>query len=193
MKINYKLLAGIAILLYMLGTTYCNMKLQDEVSRVTSNQTTLLQQVDGLKKETQLVLTPGEFRQTLDSSTTAMMKEIDIKVKNVENQVKVSMRAGSTVKFIPRDTIISKNDTLINATVFDHKEKFLTMKGLILRNDSSSITWATSDSLNLLLYWKREGKFLPSIFGKKVYEGAVKGINPYIDYTVNKNIKVQKR
>lgn len=192
MKINYKLLAGVAVILYMLGTTYCNMQLREEVSRVTGNQTTLLEQVEGLKKETQLVLTPGEFKQTLDSSTTAMMKEIDIKVKNVENQVKASSHSEGTISFVPRDTFLIRNDTLIPASTFAHTEKFLTMRGVVMK-DSGSVTWETWDSINMLLYWKREGKFIPKIFGKKVYEGAIKGINPYTDYKINKNIKVQKR
>lgn len=192
MRINYKLLAGIAVILYMLGTTYYNIRLQKEVARVTTNQTTLLEQVDGLKKETQLVLTPGEFKQTLDSSTTAMMKQIDIKVKNVENLVKATSHAGGTIKFVPRDTLIARSDTLIPASVLDHTEEFITMEGIVMK-DSASVTWSTWDSINVLLYWKREGNFIPKLFGKKVYEGAIKGINPYINYTVDKNIKVQKR
>ena len=192
MKINYTLIAFIILLVWSIGATYGGYQLYKSFTRVSGNQEILLQQVDGLKKDKQLVLTPKEFRHALDSSSTALMKEVGIKVRNVENLVKASSSAGGTISFVPRDTIISKNDTIIPATVFNHSEKFLEMKGIFTKYDGT-VTWNTKDSIDMLLYWKREGKFLPFLFGKKVYSGALKGINPYIKYTINKNIKVQRR
>jgi len=192
MKINFPLIAFIVLLLWSIGATYFGYQFYKKFTRVEENQTILLQQVDGMLKEKQLVLTPKEFKQAMDSTTKALMKEIGTNTRHIEQLVKASSTTKGTITFIPRDTIISRHDTLANATVFNHTEKFLTMRGIVLK-DSASITWSSWDKFNILLYWKREGKFIPRLFGKKVYTSTIKGENPYMNYTINQNIKVQKR
>lgn len=192
MKINFSLIAFIILLAWSVGATYLGYQFYQEFSRVSGNQELLLQQVHGLQKEKQLVLTPKEFKHSLDSSTEAMMDRLDLKVKHIENAIKVSVVGQSSVTVGLRDTTIIQNNTIVNASSFVHKEKYLNMTGFVFKN-SAFIDWSTSDSLNILLYWHREGKFIPKIFGKKVYQGAIEGQNPYIKYSINQNIKVQKR
>jgi uncharacterized protein YoxC len=192
MKINYTLVAFIVLLVWSVGATYLGYKFYQNFSRVSDNQELLLRQVDGLKKDKQLVLTPKEFRHSLDSTTRAIMNDVGIKVRHVEQLVQATSHVGGTISFIPRDTLINRHDTLIGATTFSHNEEYISMKGIVLK-DSASVTWKSWDKINLLLYWKREGNFIPWLFGKKVYSADLRGKNPYMTYEVDKNIKVQRK
>ena len=87
--------------------------------------------------------------------------------------------------------IINNNTVTLPAQVFKFEDKYLNVKGLVTK-ENTDLTLQSWDSLSVLLYWKREGKFIPIIFGKKTYRAAVKGENPYMKYLVSKNIKIQK-
>lgn len=180
------------LVLYLVGSTMFGIKMYQQYTRVSDNQEILLQQVDGLKKDNQLVLTPNEFRRLNDSSTTAIMKTLNIKTKNLEQIIKATSYGGTTITTVPRDTFIIRNDTLIPATTFNYVDPYLTLSGVQTKTQTQ-VTWTSQDSLSVLLYWQREGKFLPKIFGNKVYKATIKGENPYMKYVVNQNIKIQKQ
>lgn len=183
---------GIAFLAsYLIGSTWFGIHMYKAFTRVENNQTVLLEQTKGINKDKQLVLTPAEFKQAMDSSDRAILKHLDIKVKNLEQLVKVSAEGNAHVYTPVKDTIINNNNILMPARAFNYTSKFLDLKGLVFK-DTASIIWGSRDSLDVALYWKREGKFLPFIFGKKVYRAGVEGQNPYMKYIVSKNIKIQR-
>ena len=195
MKINYGFLAIVFVVLYAVAGTFAYIKLSDKFDRVEGNQTTLLDQVNDLNKDKQLVLTPKEFKKSMDSATGVWLKQLDLHTKNVDNIVKAQSQMFAKFATENRDTsitrVINNNTVTLPAKVFSFNDKYLTAKGIVF-DTQTEMTLTSWDELSLLLYWKREGKFLPAIFGKKVYRGAVKGENPYMEYIVNKNIKVQK-
>lgn len=191
MKISYTFLFVVFLLLYSAGTTYFAIKMMNRFDRVEFNQTTLLNQVNNIDKNKQLVLTPAEFKHSMDSTTVALLKSLKLHAKNVENIISVKAQGNFKIITVPRDTFLVRHDTIIPATTFVYSDKFMSIKG-IQTKVQTEITAHGEDNLDLLLYWKREGKFLPIIFGKKAYRAEVKGINPYMEYAITKNIKIQK-
>ena len=195
MKINYPIIAFVFLVLYAIATTTAFIKLSDKFDRVESNQTVLLDQVKGLDKNKQLVLTHAEFKHSLDSTTGAWLKQLNIHTKNVDNIVQAQSQMFAKLQTNNKDTtitrIINNNTVTLPAQVFKFEDKYLNVKGLVTK-ENTDLTLQSWDSLSVLLYWKREGKFIPIIFGKKTYRAAVKGENPYMKYLVSKNIKIQK-
>lgn len=195
MKINYGFLAVLFVVLYAVASTFAYIKLSDKFDRVEGNQTTLLDQVNGLSKDKQLVLTPKEFKESMDSATGVWLKQLSIHTKNVDNIVQANSQMYAKFVTNNRDTsvtrIVNNTTVMMPAQIFKFEDKFLTVKGLVMK-EQTELTLQSWDSLSVLLYWKREGKFLPIIFGKKTYRAAIKGENPYMKYLINKNIKVSK-
>lgn len=192
MKINLApIIAGVLLLAYLVGSTIFGIQMYKAYSRVENNQSILLDRINDINKDKQLVLTPSEFKQRLDSSTQVMMKQLDIKTKNLEQVVKATATGKATVVTVPRDTFIIRNDTILPATAFTYFDKYLTLKG-IQTKDSVEVTWGSKDTLTLLLYWRREGRFIPKLFGRKAYRAAIQGENPYMEYIINENVKLKK-
>jgi hypothetical protein len=192
MKIPYTIILLFLLLVYSVGSTYFAIKMMDRFDRVESNQSTLLNQMNNIDKNKQLVLTPAEFKHSMDSTTVSLLKTLKLHAKNVENIIGVKAEGKIRVVTVPRDTIIVRHDTLIPATTFTYSDKYMSIKGIQTKKQTEVIAEGT-DSLNILLYWKREGKFIPIIFGKKTYRATIKGSNPYMKYIITKNIKIMKQ
>lgn len=192
MKTNYALIFYIFIASYLIGSTIFGYKMYQNYLRTSENQEILLENVKNINKDRQLVLTPSEFKHAMDSSTQAMMKDFHLKVKNLEQVVKASSHGEASIVTVPRDTFIIRNDTVLPATTFVYANKYIRLKGLQTK-DSVKVDWVGNDNLTLLLYWKREGKFIPSIFGRKVYRAAIQGENPYMTYIVNENVQLKRQ
>lgn len=191
-KIPWKIVGIVAIVAYIFIMTSMYFSMKKEFIRVSSNQEVILSQINNkVDLNKQLTLTPEEFKRTLDSTTKKIMEDNNLRVKNLEHLIKGTIHADGTIVTVPRDTFIIRNDTLIPAKGFAKSTKYLTIDGLIT-TDSVTVNWSTWDNIRLLLYWKREGKFLPKIFGKKAYRADIKGENPYIKYVVDQNIKISK-
>ena len=192
MKINYTVIIIAVLLSYLVASTIFGYKMYQNYLRTSENQEILINNVKNIDKDRQLVLTRSEFKQWTDSSTTSMMKHFDLKVKNLEQVVKATSHGEASVITVPRDTfVLGGNNILVPATTFTYFDKYLKLKG-IQTKDSVKISWSSVDYLTLLLYWKREGKFLPFIFGHKTYRAAIEGENPYMTYTINDNVKMKK-
>ena len=190
LKVNKWLIYVIIIALLIGLGIYFGAKLwRSEMKRMENNYLAMLQQIRNDNKDNMRVLElkVGEIKQQYPE-IQKQLKDMDIKLKNVETIQNVNTTTTNHVNTVLRDSTI--NDTIV-AKIANYKDKWIDFK-LINIQDSIRTTIVTRDSLFIVLNKVRRS------FGEwvraqpKQVKSTVKNYNPHSVVTYNRLIKIDK-
>ena len=195
---NIYIALGIVVFAALLSITgyflvESNKRLRIEVERLNSNQIVLNDKVNlsisKSGKQTasiqELTYTVKEFKK-FQSDDVKTIKDLGLKLKQVESLIKVGI--VTTIK----DTLVLRDTIILNDTVkcFKKIDEYVKMLGCV-RGDSVEIDISHNDTIDNFAHWTYKKWF---IFKFKSDTIRLESINksPYGKITYNKYVKVKK-
>lgn len=195
---NIYIALGIVVFAALLSITgyflvESNKRLRIEVERLNSNQIVLNDKVNlsisKSGKQTasiqELTYTVKEFKK-FQSDDVKTIKDLGLKLKQVESLIKVGI--VTTIK----DTLVLRDTVILNDTVkcFKKIDEYVKMLGCV-RGDSVEIDISHNDTIDNFAHWTYKKWF---IFKFKSDTIRLESINksPYGKITYNKYVKVKK-
>jgi|GEM_PF-3737932 len=193
----FKIAIGLALVFSIIGLRHY----QKAYVRVKNNQEALLN--ENKKTNQSLMLTKSEFKNYINSNKkikkllTDSLKVSIGKIKNLEQyktkyELSLNMNMHDTIikyRIIKKDSVSVHS---IKAKNFHWEDKWTHLSGLCY-NNKVSINLRSVDSIYLTVFWKRVGRFLPVLFGHKVYRAKIINFNPHNKIIIGKRIKVIHR
>jgi len=169
--------------------------------RVKENQKVLLNENKATAKK--LLLTKSEFKNYINSNEKLkklLTDSLKVSIRKIKNLEQYKIKYKLSLNMVTHDTIIKyriiEKDSVsvhsLKAKSFHWEDKWTRLSGLYYDN-KVSINLRSIDSIYLTIFWKREGRFLPVLFGRKVYRAKVINDNPHNKIIVGKRIKVIHR
>jgi hypothetical protein len=181
----------VAIIALLIGLgVYFGAKLwRGEMKRMENNYLAAVEQLRSDNKDNMRVLElkVGEIKQQYPE-IKQQLKDMDIKLKNVETIQNVNTTTTNHVNTVLRDSTI--NDTIV-ARIASYKDKWLDFK-LININDSIRTTIISKDSLFIVLNKVRRNLWQWITAEPKTVRSTVKNYNPNSVVTYNRLIKIDK-
>jgi hypothetical protein len=186
-----KLIIYVVIILALIGLgLYFGAKLwRGEMKRMENTYLAALEQLRGENKENMRVLqlSVGEVKQQYPE-IKQQLKDMDIKLKNVETVQNVNSVTTNHVNTVLRDSTI--NDTIV-AKIASYKDKWIDFK-LINIKDSIRTTIVTKDSIFIALSKVRRNLWQWLTAQPREVTSKVKNYNPNSQITFNRLIKIGK-
>ena len=191
--------------LFLLFVTFQSLKLhfedQKTITRLTENlaisqkECTYFKTRNGeqaVKIQSQ-ELTIKEIR-SIYPAAIADMKNLYIQPRQLKSFVQSNTKAEKHIQTTLRDSsiidVLKKIETPVK--VIDYRDKWFTVRGLIIGNDTE-MDIAAIDTLNVAGYMSRRPHPWLWIFGGKRHpEAAITNKNPFIKYSITKSITVKK-
>ena len=180
------------IIVFLLLVKYA-LHERSEKKRLARNYIVL---TDKKEKETRaLELKASEMRQMLKNDIAlrnAIIDSLKLKVKHLEGVTVSSSKTKVEVRTILRDTTIYVNDTIVVYKTFEWEDfPWVKTSGKVFE-DSIKLKVEANDTIYVVNYWQKEGRFLPKIFGRKKPYSDVTNRNPYITIEVVQSVKKDK-
>ena len=196
-KSNAMLIGALGAVFLLLGFTTCqNNKLRAENSRLKSNQSALLSQIDTFKTKSglhaasveQLTFSESELKK-YNSELVAEIKDLNIKLKRVTAVAQTTAVAEYEIESVIKDSIIVIDNSRIDTVkCVDFRNEFLTVKGCESRNLPNAYKITITDRVPIdLIVHRVPKKFLFFRFGCKAVKITAVSKNPhakieYLDY-----------
>jgi len=191
----------IGLILALIISIKLMLHYKSEYKRTNDNQQALLIQNKNSARE--LLLTKSDFKEYINSNNKIkkLLKDsLKISLRKIKNLQEFESKYKLELNLKSHDTIIryrgTKKDTSvlheIKAKAFKWNDKWTSISGFY-NNDNISINIKSVDSIYLTLFWERKGRFLPFLFGRKVYRAKIVNTNPHNKIILGKQIKVIHR
>lgn len=179
----------IAVLLILTGLYFGAKIWRAEMQRMENNYLATVQQLRSENKDNMRVLqlSVAEVRRQYPE-IKQQLKDMDIKLKNVETVQNINTVTTNSVNTVLRDSTI--NDTIV-AKISTYKDKWIDFK-LININDSIKTTIITRDSLFIALSKVRRNLWQWLRAEPREVRSTVKNYNPSSVIKYNRLIKIGK-
>ena len=185
---------GIVAIIFL---TWRVQVLSTENSRLENNQEVLLDESRGKdNKIGQLLLTVNEFKKNNEELVNKLDSALGIKANQVEEVTTVITKTEIDTVVVFKDSLVQTSDTVYMTRCFNWNDEFVRISGCSIfhNSDTISLSYESFDSIEVVLYWDKPGKwFLPRLFQKKRYEAAVINSNPNNTVLLGNRIKIKRR
>ncbi|MBR1775353.1 MAG: hypothetical protein IJ759_07530 [Bacteroidales bacterium] len=179
-----------------------NQKANEEICRLNNNQTTLKQKLKTWKDKdsamvaqiTVLKLRKAEF-QTLYYKEAEQVKNLNIKLKHLQNYSETTLNSSYTIHDTIFDSIVipAQNgfDIIDTLSCVNYKDDYIQMNGFINKKNVFFGGIQTFDTIISLVHIIPK-KFLFFTYGVKFVDNTVVSKNPYSNITSQKCIQIEK-
>ena len=188
------IIIGILVILFLF---WQNQKLKQRTEVLNSNQEILLEDKEDQIRA--LRLTSQELESVIeddDQIKRVLRDSLNIKIKQVEDlkSMPVITRIDTVIQIQDSIVYITGTDSVAIFKYFNWEDTWNKAYGQF-NSDFTTIDLSleVTDTLIVTMYWERKGKFIPKLFGKKVYQTEVINVNPSATVHINKNIEILKR
>lgn len=152
-----------------------------------ANLITLMNDNGELIQQRQTAVTSKENIEKYYKEAIVDIKENhNIKLKNVKDYYRGKMQAKGSGKTIIKDSLITVNDTIMVYKAFNFNDQFLSLNGLIKKQELS-IKYSYTDSLSFVSYIKKVGGLFSR---KKESYVSIKTENPNSAFLNFENVKL---